>query len=131
MQAWSYWPSKHRGSGSVILSCSLCSLYLWVVLSFLNIMKYMENIERIRMVIEAAKHMNMHTPPMVRGSIVCVSYLVCPTWVSNGWLRWPVPSPPPWVTYLVNPWCCGLQSLILSWAPFRDRTSNGPLTKER
>ena len=53
-------------------------------------MKYMENIERIRMVIEAAKHMNMHTPPMVRGSIVCVSHLVCPTWVSNGWLRWPI-----------------------------------------
>ena len=51
-------------------------------------MKYMENIERIRMVNEAAKHMKMHTPPMVRvrGSIVCVSHLVCPTWVSNGWL---------------------------------------------
>ena len=53
-------------------------------------MENIENIERIRMVIEAAKHMNMHTPPMVRGSIVCVSHLVCPTWVSNGWLQWPI-----------------------------------------
>ena len=121
MQARNYW-RRHNGSGSVILSCSLCSLCLWAVLSFLNIMKYIENIERIRMVSEAAKHMKMHTPPIVRvwGSIICVSHWVCPTCVSIRWLRWPIFSNS-LMTYLVSPWWCGLWSSILPWAPCRDR----------
>ena len=121
MQAQSYWPSKHRGfgSGSVTPSCFLC---LWVILTFLNIIKCRENNERIKVAIEAAKHMNIHTPPTVRGSKVCISQLVCPTWVSSGWLRWPVPSPPPWVTYLVNRWRCNLCS-SMQLHHVRDRIS--------
>ena len=64
------------GSSSVTPSCFPS---LWIILMLLHIIKCKENNERIKVAIEAAKHINIYTPPTVRGSIVCISQLVCPT----------------------------------------------------
>ena len=83
-------------------------------------MTYIENIDKIRIVVEAARHIYMQTFPMDMswGSIPCLTQWVCPTWVADG----SDGLPPDVLIFLLNsPWRCS-QSLILLWAPCRDRT---------
>ena len=61
-------------------------------------MTYIENTDKIRIVVEAARHIYMHMFPidMSWGSIPCLTQRVCPTWAANvsggmapmGGLRW-------------------------------------------
>ena len=87
MQAWYYCLSKHRGLGSGSVTTS-CLPALWVVISLLHMTKCKENNERIRVRELAAKHRKTHAPPIIRGSIVCMSHInvfppECPVYGSD------------------------------------------------
>ena len=66
-------------------ACSVSLFNFWVGLSFLYIMTYNENTDKIRIVDDAARHINMHTFPIdiSWGSIPCLTQRVCPTWAAN------------------------------------------------
>ena len=53
---------------------------------FLYIITYIENMDKIRIVVEAAIHIYMHIVPIDKswGSIPCLTQRVCPTWAADG-----------------------------------------------
>ena len=53
---------------------------------FLYIITYIKNMDKIRIVVEAAIHIYMHIVPIdkSRGSIPCLTQRVCPTWAADG-----------------------------------------------
>ena len=73
-----YCLSKHRGLGSGSVTPS-CLPALWAVISFLHMIKCKENRARIKVSEDAAKHRKTHAPPIVNGSIVCVTPICDPT----------------------------------------------------
>ena len=75
-----YCLSKHRGLGSGSVNTSCLSAH-WAIISLLHMTKCKENRARIRVSEDAAKHRKTQAPPIVKGSIVCVSHRCNPTCV--------------------------------------------------